>query len=204
MASEIKFNRAVVLRAMERRKMRVFTATRKSLNEIGRTTVNMAKALVPVSSGTLRASIGYRLTWNGYSGHVDVGAIRREGKEVPPHAKIQDVGGVVRPKLARMLAIPIHEKVKANGRKKAARARDVIEDPEKYGFRRIFFTPKAIMGIRNDSMVFDILYARRSSVTIKGTGYLQRPMRQMANGGASEILHRNIEKAMSIKAPGSK
>jgi hypothetical protein len=158
-----------------------------------------AKEGAPVSTGQLRRQITSKVIRQGSAFGLEVG-VGVPGTKGEPlvYARIQDVGGVVKPKTAKKLAFPVHKKLKTKkARVSGVRARDVIADPQAYGFTNTSFTKKAIMGWRpvggKGKMRGEVLFARAESVYVPATKYLTIPRRQLEGGRLRDFIAENVQ-----------
>jgi hypothetical protein len=163
-----------------------------------------AKENAPVSTGQLKRQIASKVTRQGTAFRLEVG-VGVPGTKGEPlvYARIQDVGGIVKPKKAKMLAFPVHKKLKTKKAKVSGlRARDVIEgiktgSPSGFGFTSYSFTKRAIMGWRpiggKGKMRGEVLFARASSVYIQATKYLTIPRRQLEGGRLRDFIAKNVQ-----------
>jgi hypothetical protein len=193
MSAVVDFPAREMLEDLRKNSDRVFAALNEALVDIGTEITNRAIGGAPISTGELRRNIAFKVKFSGDSGWVEAGVGVGNTKPLI-YAQIQDVGGVIRPKKAQKLAIPVSERLKTASGVGGITARDVISRPEEFGFKSTFTTATAILGKKADGSV-EVLFARKSSVKIPGTGYLSRPSMDMESGGAARIIKERLKEA---------
>lgn len=168
-----------------------------------------AKEQAPISTGNLRRNIHAKVTTptaTSVAMKLGVGVPGTRGKPLV-YARIQDVGGVVKPKTARKLAIPVFKRFKTKkARVGGIRARDVLAgidagDPDwSFGFESYSFTSRAILGWRKrgakGKMRSEVLFARASSVYIQGTRYLTTVRRDLEGGRLADFIEAHIRREL--------
>jgi hypothetical protein len=117
-------------------------------------------------TGNLRRALFSRVQTTGRD---DVVAIVGVDSTKAPHGRIHEVGGIIRPRRASNLAIPIGE---AQTRGGVARftARQLVQNPRAFGYTGAFFRKNVLFGNRNRRPV--PLFVLKPQVSIKRTGYL--------------------------------
>jgi hypothetical protein len=106
-----------------------------------------------IDTGTLLNSIRYELTSSGSAGILQVGSWG------VPYARIHEYGGVIRPKRAKYLTIPISERSKGN----------FISDFD----IRFFRNPKTDKLLAVDDVTGEPLFVLKKRVTIKAKRYMR-------------------------------
>ncbi len=124
--------------------------------------------LLDVVTGNLRRAVYYDVqeTDNG-SVTLTVAA----DSKLANYGAIQEYGGTIRPVRSKFLAIPLAAVKTGNGVARFT-ARQLFENPSVYGFTGAFIAKGIVFG-KNEKTITP-LFVLRSSVTIKGVGYLSR------------------------------
>lgn len=124
-------------------------------------------------SGNLHRNIFYRIEGEGTTSLTV-----RAGVDLARalYARILNFGGVIVPKRAKFLTIPVGPNVTGNGVMRV-NARQFISNPETLGFTGSFVNRQktAIMGVRPDGEV-EPVFALMKSVTIKKTGFVSNAL----------------------------
>jgi len=87
------------------------------------------------------------------------------------YGRIQELGGVIRPKKSKHLTIPLDAAKTGNGVARFT-ARDVISSPGSYGYVGTFTRNNIIFGKQDGGGIVP-LFALKTSVTIRAVGYLK-------------------------------
>ena len=143
-----------------------------------------------VRSGNLRRAIFYRVGSTSDDSFVFIGADLNKAI----YARIQEYGGVIRPKNAAHLTIPIGEALTGNGVARFT-ARQLIQSPGSYGYVGTFTRNKVIFG-RRENKTFEPLFVLKDQVTIKRVGYLNDSMRERKDWMRG-VVKLELEKAIS-------
>ena len=114
-----------------------------------------------IDTGRLLSSITYRISGNT----VEVGTN-------VPYARIQQFGGVIKPKNAKKLAIPASWETRRLMRRHGETVRACLEGLKNSGWH-IWFTDRAIMGKRGKRGKERVLFVRKSSVYIPARPFLR-------------------------------
>jgi hypothetical protein len=90
------------------------------------------------------------------------------------YGRVQELGGVIRPKRAKHLAIPVGAALTPSGVARFT-AREFMENPEAFGFRSAFTNERvtALMGVRRNKSI-EPVFALKDEVTIPAAGYLRK------------------------------
>jgi hypothetical protein len=114
-----------------------------------------------------------------------------------PYGRIHEVGGIIRPRRAANLAIPIGE-AKTRGGVARFSARQLVQNPRAFGYTGAFFRKNVLFGNRNRVPV--PLFVLKPQVAIKGTGYLSGSIEEKRPWALGE-LGRAIAKALKSIFP---
>ena len=201
--STLKIDYARIKRDLVRRQKKANTAVRVALNTIGKMMTREATKLAPKLSGELRRRIVYKtFMTDDRVGYVEVGVGVPDTKSRPLiYAEAQDIGKVIKPVRAQKLAFPVHPSLFTKSGVSGVTARQLVEQPEAFNLDSVYFTDRAIMGEKDGHSA--VFFVRKRQVTIPAEGYLQQPLKRMANGGAKAVFKDKIENALSISAPGT-
>tara|TARA_Y100001938_G_scaffold5646_2_gene7050 strand:- start:8434 stop:9090 length:657 start_codon:yes stop_codon:yes gene_type:complete len=217
MGAKVEVNVAQILNAMTGMKKAVKKGLRAGSKNIGASIVREAKKDVPRKTRTLSRSIKAKVyTQPGGDSFVVVAGIgTATGGEPLAYARIQDIGGVVRAKKAKKLAIPVHRKLKTKAGVGGITARMVIQNPKQFGFESTFTTPNAILGRKigaqgkfksgprkGQQKGIEVLFARKESVYIQPTRYLSDPFERMKRGDAQKILAAAVNRELAKAGQG--
>jgi len=107
------------------------------------------------------------------------------------YARINELGGVIRPQNAQFLTVPLAAVLTANGVARFS-AREIIESPGQGGYIGTFFRNNVLFGKRGGADI-EPLFALKSSVTITGKHYMQQGL---------ESLHGEIQDRLTASVMG--
>ena len=147
---------------------------KRSAEAVGRVQKNVAGLhtdvpVLRIRSGAAVTSIGSILEEAPMSLHATVGAVAAP-PEVEEYLWTNEKGKTIRPVKAKKLAFPPgenwHPETRDSSGTQIATARDIIEDPPSYGFKRVATLDKAIVGISAATGLAEVLFIRRLSVKI--------------------------------------
>lgn len=141
-----------------------------------------------VRTGNLRRSIFHQVGVVDDDAFVVIGA----DLEKAPYARIQEMGGVIRPKRAAHLAIPIGEATTKSGVARFS-ARDLISQPQAYGYVGTFTRNKIIFGKLPNGRI-EPLFVLKNQVTIKAVGYLSGTVKEK-RGEIRQMLLEDLKNA---------
>ena len=150
---------------------RLKTAVTRGMRKIGVMmeryikTQKLSGQALQARTGNLRRSIFYRVGTTQDDAFVVVGADLEKAK----YARVQELGGVIRPKRSANLAIPIGEARTRNGVARFT-ARDLIGNPGAFGYTGTFVRNRIIFGKKGQRIY--PLFVLKPQVEIKAVGYL--------------------------------
>ena len=201
-------DKKLLLKQLKASQTAILRGVKKGVREAMIWGLREAKEGAPVSTGDLKRN-SHAKAYDDKKGNVGftlgVGVPGTKGKPLI-YARIQDIGGLVKPKTAKKLAWPVHKKL----RTKAARvsgigARHVISKIKGggyKGFTEYSFTDRAILGWRKigakGKTRSEVLFVRASQVYIQATKYLQIPKRDLENRRLRDFIADSI--SAEIKA----
>lgn len=124
-------------------------------------------------TGTLARAIFYLVEVFQSIAQVRIGVDTAKAKYGPIH----ELGGVITPKRAQNLTIPLGPALTRNGVARLS-AREFLDNPGILGFEHAFFNRRgtAIMGVHTNGSL-EPVFALKKSVTIKPTGYMRGALR---------------------------
>jgi hypothetical protein len=177
-------------------------AVLKAMGRVGRELERHVKQnklsgqLLDYRSGNMRRAVFHEVgTLPGGDSFARVGVDIKKA----PQARIQELGGVIRPKRAKHLTIPLKAAQTANGVARFS-ARDVIDRPQTFGYVGTFTHNDVIFGKKADGG-FEPLFALKDQVTIKGVGYLSSTaeekkawVAETINDAAAKAFKQGLEK----------
>jgi hypothetical protein len=158
---------------------RLQAAALKAMGVIGRElekhvkTKHLSGQSLDVRTGNLRRAVFHEV---GRLPDGDVFTKLGVDKKKAPYAAIHEMGGVIRPKKARHLTIPLTAARTGKGVAKFS-ARDVIQNPGSFGYVGTFTHNKIIFGKKQDGGI-EPLFALKDQVTIKAVGYLSKTVQE--------------------------
>jgi len=109
-----------------------------------------------------------------------------------PHGRIHEVGGIIRPRRASKLTIPIGE-AKTQGGMARFTAHQLVSNPRAFGYTGAFFRKNVLFANRNRRPV--PLFVLKPQVAIKGTGYISGSIEERRPWALGE-LGRVVAKAL--------
>ena len=124
--------------------------------------------LLQKRTGNLTRAIFYRIEQFGMDVLVRVGVDLMKAI----YGRIHEHGGIITPKRAKYLTIPVGPNLTATGVMRVG-AREFISNPQSLGFAGSFVNPArtAIMG-RKTGGAIEAVFALKTSVTLKPTNYI--------------------------------
>lgn len=96
--------------------------------------------------------------------------------KMAPHGRVHELGGVIRPKRAQHLTVPLDAVLDGRGLAMFS-ARQVIRAPQAYGYAGTFVHNKVIFG-KDASGGIVPLFALRDQVVLKPVGYIGKTMKE--------------------------
>jgi len=209
MASQIEIPTEDWLRELGNYAEKIEAGLDKGMKNIGATLLRASKALAPTrgrttqkdgspsqATGRLVRSIKTVIKKEQGKTTIDHGIGTPVGGKRLVYAKIRDVGGTIRPVRAKKLAWPVADELFTKAGISGIRARDVVQNPQRFGFDRVSFTKRSILGWRGDDEHPVRLFARASKVTQEGTGYIQKPFKDMREGAGMKILREAVQREL--------
>ena len=199
----IVINTAAAVKQIAAMKKQVETALLRGSRKLAAAMVRDAKQNAPKSTGDLRRRIRGKVTdLDGARYEVTAGVGTGVGGTPLIYARIQDLGGLIRPKTAQKLAIPVHPAFFTKAGVGGVRARDVISKPKSYGFRSTYTSENAIIGVPNylngqPKPEAVVLFIRVESVFIYGNRYLQDARIEGTRKGPA-ILLAEVNRALGV------
>jgi hypothetical protein len=175
----------------------VRAAVARGLNQAGQILEFKVKERVPVNTGALRRSIGYKLLDDRT---LTVGSMHPVDGRPLAYAAQVEFGGTIRPRNARFLAIPLSHfrgnTVMTKSGVGGISARDVRANPQEFGFEETFVAKGIIFGrlpggrtVRGIGGKWSIvpLFALKASVTQPARPFLIPTVTENAKAITAEI-----------------
>ena len=134
--------------------------------------VNVSNRILRRRTGTLAKSIGSRFVWTADGMKMVIGSGARTGDRVK-YATILETGGVIKPKRAKYLAVPLPRALTEAGATKFPSATDYPNT-----FVKKSKSGKLIIFQKNGQRL-DALFVLKKSVKIKRTQYMSTTAKQM-------------------------
>lgn len=123
-------------------------------------------------TGNMNRAVFYRVEDDGKDITAVVGGDLSKAK----YFRVQDQGGTIRPVNGPYLAIPVGEALTGKGVGRFT-ARQLIDDPSRYGYVGTFVHNQVIMGVRRDKSTTP-LFALKPSVQLKAVGFMARTLNE--------------------------
>lgn len=164
----------------------VIQGVTEGLNEFGIEADRAMIGALPHRSGAARKSIGHELRKLGLIPDLAMGAIIAP----PPYMKQLEYGGVIRPKNGRFLTIPQDAARTGSGAFARFTARQVISDPEAFGYGGTFVNRGKTMilgdppGDAPPVPLFALVTQVTQQATNGGRGWLREPIGDLIKRGA--------------------
>lgn len=117
------------------------------------------------------------------------------------YGAIQEHGGTIFPKRSRHLAIPLRGMTTGAGVARGS-ARQVIQSPSAFGFKRTFFRKGIIFGVKDQGSIVP-LFVLKTQVTIPARHYLAKSLEQETAWGL-DLLAQITQETTEIIFGGAK
>jgi hypothetical protein len=147
--------------------------TMKHLVKAVQANIRKDGGLIGRRSGTLARAMTSAVT--AVAGGQVVGDVWPD-PTVAPYGSIQEDGGVIVPKTAQMLTIPLAAMLTGNGVARGT-ARQVRDNPGAFGFTSTFSRKEVVFGTRGRGQIIP-LFALKSRVMIPATHFLSTTLTQ--------------------------
>jgi len=147
------------------------------LHRMGEGIVSEAKLRAPVDRGALRRAISYRLKSSGLG--IEVGVLGGEHRGVP-YGRIIELGGIIKPKKGKFLAIPLEPQYRDRS-------------PRAFDLAFVTLGGKVYM---IDRLTGKPAYRLKKTVTIKPQPYLRPAIEEYRDRKFQKLLNSVMDKFM--------